>query len=343
MEYQKDIPLSTLTTLRLGGNARYVVEVSSRDDLIAAVAFAREQALPWFILGGGSNVVARGNFAGLIILDRIREFEVTAEDATTKTYRIGAGEVWDSVVERLVDAGLSGVEMMSAIPGYTGSTPIQNVGAYGQEIADTLIELEAYDTNSNRFVTLSADDCDFSYRNSIFKDPHTRHHLITSITLKLSALPPAPPFYPSLAKYLEDHPVETCSAAALREAVIAIRAGRLPDPQLVANAGSFFKNPIVQKPQADALLRRFPDAPHWELPDNKTKFAAGWLIEQAGLKSYTAHGLQIYPKNALVVTNLSATSSRDLEQFATEIISMIQEKFGITLEQEPEDLKGDTN
>ncbi|MCL1797495.1 MAG: UDP-N-acetylmuramate dehydrogenase [Eggerthellaceae bacterium] len=338
MQYRENVPLSTLTTMRLGGVAKYVVEAVSADDLVAAITFARGHAMPWFVLGGGSNVVARGNYDGLIILNRVRGFEKLAEDDVSATYRIGAGEIWDSVVERLVEAGLSGIEAMSAIPGYTGSTPIQNVGAYGQEIADTLIELEAYDTACDEFVTLRAEDCGFSYRNSIFKNPETRHHIVLSLVLRLSKELPMPPFYPSLAKYLEDSALVDVTAAIIREAVVAIRSTILPDEKEIANAGSFFKNPLVDKALAEEVLVRFPDAPHWDMPTGKTKFAAGWLIDQAGLKGYSAYGLQVYPKNALVVTNLCAQTGDDLDRFTAEIIAAVYEKFGITLEQEPETL-----
>jgi len=338
MKYQENVPLATLTTMRLGGVARYVIEILTLDDLVAAVEFARERDLPWFVLGGGSNVVAQGDFAGVIILNRIKGFEKLEEDDKEAVYKIGAGEVWDSVVERLVNMGLSGVEAMSAIPGYAGSTPIQNVGAYGQEIADTLTELEAYDTDSDKFVTFTAEECGFSYRNSIFKNPAVRHHIILSITLRLNKEPPKPPFYPSLEKYLTDNDIVNYTAANIRAAVIAIRTDKLPDPQDVASAGSFFKNPIVPRDTADKLLVKFPDAPHWDMPNDGVKLAAGWLIDQAGLKSYSAHGMQIYPKNALVVTNLSAKSADDFEKFKSEVIAAVREKFGVTLEQEPESL-----
>jgi UDP-N-acetylmuramate dehydrogenase len=260
------------------------------------------------------------------------------EDESSATYKIGAGEVWDSVVERLAAIGLSGVEAMSAIPGYAGSTPIQNVGAYGQEIADTLVELDAYDTDTDKFIMLKHDECGFSYRNSIFKEPTTRHHIITSITLHLSKEPLKPPFYPALQKYLDEQNITDYSPANLRKAVIAVRATKLPDPRDIASAGSFFKNPLVSHDTADRLLAEFPDAPHWPMPNDRVKLAAGWLIDQAGLKGYTAHGLQIYPKNALVITNLNAESTDDFEKFKSEVTARVQEKFGVTLEQEPETL-----
>ncbi|MCL1846849.1 MAG: UDP-N-acetylmuramate dehydrogenase [Coriobacteriia bacterium] len=338
MEYQEHVPLSTLTTIRLGGLARYVVEVAEKDGLVAAVAFARERRIPWFVLGSGSNVVARGDYAGLIILNRIKGFEKLHEDEISVTYRIGAGEIWDAVVERLVDVDLSGVEAMSGIPGYAGSTLVQNVGAYGQEISSALVELEAYDTDSGSFTILAPDDCGFSYRNSVFKDPRTRHHIITTITLRLSKGALEPPFYPSLEQFLNDNAVTDYTPASIRAAVLAIRSDKLPDPQKIASAGSFFKNPVVDSDLAAGLLERYPNAPHWEMPGSQMKLAAGWLIEQVGLGSYSAHGLQLYPKNALVVTNLNAESAEDLERFKSEIIARVQKGFDITLEQEPEDL-----
>jgi len=324
--------------MRLGGLARYVAEVSSRGDLQEAVAFARERRLPWFVMGGGSNVVALGDFEGLIILNRIKGFDLLKQDDASATYQLGAGEIWDLAVERLAREGLSGIEAMSGIPGYTGATPIQNVGAYGQEIADVLIELEVYDTETDRFVTLTAESCGFSYRNSIFKNPGTRRYIICSLTLQLSKMPPEPPFYPSLEQYFSDNAITVFTPQVVREAVIAIRAGKLPDSLEIASAGSFFKNPIVESSFAERLINQYPNAPHWKLSDNKTKLAAGWLIEAAGLRSYQAHGLQIYPKNALVVTNISAQSADDLVKFRTDIIRKIQDKFGITLEQEPEEI-----
>ncbi|MCL2826423.1 MAG: UDP-N-acetylmuramate dehydrogenase, partial [Eggerthellaceae bacterium] len=285
LDYQENIPLSTLTTMRLGGLARFVAQASTQDDVADAVAFARTQGLPWFVLGGGSNVVAQGDFHGLIILNRIKGFERLAEDSASVALRIGAGEVWDSVAERTANAGLSGVEAMSAIPGCAGSTPVQNVGAYGQEIADTLVELEAYDTDRDKLVIMSAADCGFSYRDSIFKATAHRRHIITSITLRLSKYPLKPPFYPSLAKFLDENAITDYTPASIRKAVIAIRGDKLPDPKEVASAGSFFKNPVLEGAEAERLLARFPDAPHWEMPEGKVKLAAGWLIDAAGLKS----------------------------------------------------------
>lgn len=338
MKIEKNVSLADLTTMRLGGAARWVAEITSRDELLEAIDFAHKKDLPWFVLGGGSNVVASGDYNGVIILNRITGLEKISENEISATYRIGGGEVWDSVVERLCRENLSGVEAMSFIPGRAGSTPVQNVGAYGQEIADTLIELEAYDTKTGKFVILAHDDCGFSYRNSIFKNPAARHHIIISITLQLKKSQLAPPFYPTLEKYLKKNKIIDFSPLNIRRAVIDVRKSKLPSVDEIASAGSFFKNPIVSRDLANDLLAKFPDAPHWPMSENEVKFSAGWLIDCTGLKGYENYGFQLYPKNALVITNIAHSSAENLAKFKQEIIDKVREKFGITLEQEPENL-----
>ena len=337
MQTQYNIPLSELTTMRLGGPVQSIITVNTADELAEVVNQLGNT--PFFVLGGGSNVIAHDEgFAGTIILNRILGFEVIRQDMQHAEVRIGAGENWDTVVERLASMGLSGCEAMSAIPGTAGATPVQNVGAYGQEIADTLVELEAYDTKTDSFITLKNTDCHFTYRNSIFKDPTTRHHIITSIVLRLNKTTMRPPFYASLQKYLDEHEITDYSPQAIRAAVSAIRAVKLPDPKQVANTGSFFKNPIVDSITADQIIKLWPELPHFPAGDGMVKLAAGWLIEQAKLKGYAAHGFKTYENNALVVVNESAHSYAELQAFKNEIIERVLEKFGVTLEQEPETL-----
>lgn len=337
MQKQQKIPLSELTTMRLGGPAQFVITVSTREELEEAVRECGDA--PYFVLGGGSNVIARDEgYNGTIILNRIVGFEVLDDEKNHTTLRIGAGENWDRVVERCVGMGLSGIEAMSAIPGTAGATPVQNVGAYGQEIADTLTELEAYDTRTREFVILKNEDCDFTYRNSIFKNPTTRHHIIASVTLRLNKKPMHPPFYASLQDYLDTNHISDHSPASIRQAIIAIRAVKLPDPKLIANTGSFFKNPIVSESQAEKLDGTFPELPHFPMKDGRVKLAAGWLIEHAGLKGYRSVGFRTYEHNALVIVNESSTSYAHLLQFKNDIVERVHEKFGILLEQEPETL-----
>lgn len=336
MKIQTNTPLSYLTTMQLGGPAT-VVTCTTRDDIEQIVQRAKAEQKPYFVLGGGSNVIASDNgFAGYIILNRIAGFDIIDSDETSTTVRVGAGENWDHTVAGFVDMRLSGCEAMSAIPGTVGATPVQNVGAYGQEIADTLVELEAYDTDKQAWVTLDNAACRFSYRNSIFKDTTARHHIIANITLRLRKTPMQPPFYDSLQRYLDTHSITDYSPASIRQAVVAIRADKLPDPAKIPNTGSFFKNPIVERAVVQSLLAEHPNMPHFPLPNGDEKLAAGWLIEQSGLKGYAAHGFATHDKNALVVVNRDARHYDDLQRFAAEIVDTVRSRFGVTLSQEPE-------
>lgn len=341
MQISREVPLSEYTTMHLGGKANAVITVSSKDELKEAVDYAKANGLRWFVMGGGSNIIVHDEgFDGVIILSRITGFEVLEQNEDGATLRIGAGENWDEVVKKTVDMSLSGIEAMSLIPGTAGATPVQNVGAYGQEIADTLTELEAYDVNNGNFVTLKNHDCGFSYRNSIFKDPSNRRYIIVSITLKLSKQTLKPPFYASLQQYFEQQAVDlnSLTPADIRAAVIAIRQHKLPDPKIIANTGSFFKNPIIPASQYEEIVKSFPAIPNFPAGEGLVKVPAGWLIEQAGMKGYSNHGFATHSENALVVTNVSSHSYDDLVAFMNEIRKAVKDKFGISLEQEPETL-----
>jgi UDP-N-acetylmuramate dehydrogenase len=336
MQIQTDVSLKDYSTMRIGGTAKALTTVKSKKELTEAIAWAEERRLPTLVLGGGSNVIFSDGYDGLVIVNRIPGFEVVTDDAQSTTVCIGAGEKWDDAVKRTVDMNLHGIEFLSAIPGTAGGTPVQNVGAYGAQISDTLTELEAYDTETHRFTTLAKAECGFTYRNSMFKSPLDRHYIITSITLRLHKSLPQPPFYATLQNYLDQKNITDYTPANIRDAVVAIRAIKLPDPSVVANTGSFFKNPIIQAEQAHDLLFTYPEMAHWTLPDGNIKIAAGWLIEQAGLRGYTSHGMTTYERHALVLVNENAESYNDLAAFRQEIIDKIHNLFGITLEQEPE-------
>lgn len=342
MHIREQVLLKDFSTMRLGGPARALVEVTEKNELQEAVGWAESRNLPWLVLGGGSNVIFSGGYNGLVIVNRISGFKVIQENDQGATLQIGAGENWDNVVERSVNMNLHGIEFLSAIPGTTGATPVQNVGAYGAQLSDVFIELEAYDTSAKTFTKIAKSECNFSYRNSIFKSPKDRHYIITSITLRLSKQMPTPPFYESLQQYLDQHHVTAFTPQTIRDAVCAVRAHKLPDPAIVANTGSFFKNPIIPAVDAQKIIAAHPAIPHWPMPDDKIKLAAGWLIENAGLKDYHAHGMATYLHHALVLVNESAKSYADLAAFRQEIIDRVQKKFGVTLEQEPELIEPDT-
>ena len=339
MDIHTNIPLRNYTTMKLGGPARFMVEVKSADDIPLICKNAAQQNLPIAILGGGSNTIVRDEgFSGIILHMKIPGIEIVTDDLYSTTLRIGAGEPWDSVVAYSVERRLSGIEAMSAIPGTTGAAPVQNVGAYGQETADTLVSLNAYDKSNDTFVTLTNEECGFSYRSSIFRTTEQGRYIITSVTLKLSKNLPAPPFYDALQKYLDDANITTYTHAVIRDAVIAIRASKLPDPSFVANTGSFFKNAIVEAWQLRDLQSQYPNIPSYDMGDGTFKIPSGGLIETAGFKGKLLHGMRVYEKNALVLVNESAQTYQDLADARDEIIGTIRDTFRILIEQEPLEL-----
>lgn len=336
MEVHPNIPLKNFTTMKIGGPARFMVEVRSVEELKAVHDNATAKNLPIFILGTGSNVIAKDEgFTGIVIRIRIPGFDIVADDPGSTTIKIGAGENWDSVVQRTVDLRLSGIEAMSKIPGTTGAAPVQNVGAYGQEIADTLVSLEAYDSQTKNFVTIQNEACGFAYRHSIFRGEQKGRYVITSITLKLSKNVPQPPFYDALQTYFDEHNIKLFTVSSIRDAVIAIRTDKLPDPELLPNSGSFFKNAIIDDWQLTDLKKAYPDMKVFSMGDGRSKVPSGWLIEQTGLKGQLLHGIRVHDKNCLVLINESATGYADLAAARDEVIGAVRDKFRIQIEQEP--------
>lgn len=336
MDIHTNIPLKNYTTMRLGGSARFMTEVHTAEEVADVCQNAKEQNLPIFILGGGSNVIVPDSgFNGIVVLNRIPGFSIVSDDPSHTVLKIGAGEDWDDVVRRTVEMNLSGIEALSAIPGTAGAAPVQNIGAYGQEIADTLFSLEAYDSENNTYVTLQNEDCGFSYRHSIFRGEASGKYVILSITLQLYKATPQPPFYKALQDYFDINGITIFTPQTVRDAVITIRAEKLPDPSLLPNAGSFFKNAIVEDWQLRDLKTEYPDIPTYDMPDGRYKIPTGWLIEQTGLKGQVLHGIKVHDKNSLVLINQSAQSYDDLAAARDEIIGAVRDKFHIIIEQEP--------
>ena len=339
MDFKPDVSLSDYSTMGLGGSAAYVVEVKDRNQTRAAVQWAAERKLPTMMIGLGSNIVWRDEgFPGLVIVNRIRGFELLEEDETNRYLNVGAGENWDSVVERSVAADLTGIEALSLVPGTAGATPVQNVGAYGQEISDTLVSVEALDVQTGQILNIRGSDCGFGYRTSRFKTTDRGRFYITALTLHLTKGNPEPPFYSSVQKYFDEHQITQYTPTALREAVIAIRTAKLPDPTVVHNTGSFFANPIIGQDQLVNLRAQFDSLPYWPQDNGGAKLSAAWLIEQAGFKDYhdVVTGMATWPSQALVFINEHAKSTADLLAFKQKVVEAVQDKFGITLQQEPE-------
>ena len=339
MDVMTNISLKQYTTMKLGGEARYMATADSASDVVSLYRNARKENLPIFVLGGGSNVITHDEvFEGIVLLNKIKGFEAISETDETTDVKIGAGEVWDEVVEKAIGLGLQGIEAMSGIPGTAGAAPVQNVGAYGQEIADTLISLEAYDSKTDTIVTISADECDFSYRNSIFRDKEKGRYCILNITLRLNKAEPKPPYYASLQKYIDENDIREVNLSVIRVAVLNIRSEKLPDPAELPSAGSFFKNALVEKWKLEELQKEYSDIPNYAMSDGRYKIPTGWLIDKAGLRGYRSHGMRVYEKNALVLVNDSATGYDDLAAIREEIVQIVFDKFGIKIEQEPLEL-----
>jgi UDP-N-acetylmuramate dehydrogenase len=339
MNIQENASLADHSTMRLGGKARYLADANSEEDIEELVAWAKSQNVPFMMIGLGSNIVWKDEgYSGLIIVNKLKGRVVLNEDDSSAVVKIYAGEVWDEAVAKTVENGWSGIEFLSLIPGTVGAAPVQNIGAYGAELSETLLEVEVFDTTTHKFGSVKNEDCGFAYRTSHFKTDEKGRFLITAIVMKLKKSNPAPPFYDALNKYFEEHNITEYTPKTVREAVVAIRSSKLPDPAIIANNGSFFTNPIIEVSRFDELKQKHPSIKGWPTSDGKVKVAAGWLVEQANFKGFhdPETGMATWEKQALVLVNEHAKNTADLLRFKQKIVDKVNEMFGITLEQEPE-------
>lgn len=337
LKIQQNVDFGKMTTMRLGGIARFFVVVKSVEDFRIALRFSKERDLPIFILGSGSNTIVKtANFAGLVIKNEILGFEKVFENDEKVEFKINSGENWNEFVKFAVFKNLSGCEAMAMIPGTVGALPIQNVGAYGQEIADILKSVEVFGIKTGEIKNLSKAECDFLYRDSIFKRDKKGEFFILAINIELSKNAPKFPEYKNLREKLKNSGKNenNLTAKDVMDVVVEIRSQRLPNPEMVANSGSFFKNAIISKEKASELRKKYENVPLFEFGD-KYKIATGWLIDQAGLKGKEIAGFRIYAENALVLTNISAENYKDLVVAREEIQRVVEQKFGIKIEQEP--------
>jgi UDP-N-acetylmuramate dehydrogenase len=340
MQIQKNIPLSNYSTMRLGGNAAELIEVTSEPELIEALEYAKKHDLETHVVGEGSNSIfsAKG-FNGLILINKISGLQETVTEDNL-TLAIGAGENWDDIVALTVEKGFSDIAALSLIPGTTGAAPVQNIGAYGQQVSDSIVSVRALDTNSMEFVELSKNECNFSYRHSRFNTTDKSRFIITSVKMRLVRRNENGPFYKDVSGYLKSHGINETSVtpSQLRSAVSTVRIVKLPDPKTIANSGSFFKNPVVDQAKYAALVSDFPDLKAHETDDGELKLYGAQLIEMCGLKDFhdLKTGMATWKNQALVLVNENAVNTDDLMTFRQHIIDVVYEKFGITLVQEPE-------
>jgi UDP-N-acetylmuramate dehydrogenase len=327
--------LQKLNTLAVPAVANCFVAVQNDDELREALAFARKETLPLLLLGGGSNIVLRDDFPGLVVQIKSQGKEVIAENEEYVWLSVAAGENWHQLVEYTLDNAFYGLENLSLIPGSVGAAPIQNIGAYGVEVKDLISELSAIEIRSGIGVNFTNESCHFGYRDSIFKQTLKDQYVITSVTFRLRKNAQLNLSYPALRETLGSLAADEIHPQAVSDAVIAIRQSKLPDPAVIPNVGSFFKNPIITLDQLQSLRSIYPDIVSYPVDTTRVKLAAGWLIDRAGWRGKDVGGAVVHEQQALVLTNPNKASGAAVLALAELIQQSIKIKFGVTLEMEP--------
>ena len=335
--------LAHYNTLALDAYAEWLATPASLDELVAQLASARAERLPITLLGEGSNVVLAGDIKGLVLRPALRGMEVLLDKPDSVLVAAAAGEHFDELVAWSLAQGYQGLENLSLIPGSVGAAPYQNIGAYGVELSDRLVWVEAVQLSNGAVRRFRQDECRFAYRDSLFKSVLPGAFVITRICLRLNKTSAARPLvlhYADLAERFAALPAAEQNADGLRQLVCALRISKLPDPAVLPNAGSFFKNPLVPEAQAASLKQRFPALPLYPQADGRAKLAAGWLIEQAGFKGKRVGQVAMHAKQALVLVNHGGATGAEVLAYAESVRQAVREQFDVTLEQEPVVLGG---
>ena len=331
MQFSENVSLASMNSFGIEARARYYAKISSVDELSN---LELEQNIPVLVLGGGSNILFTQNFNGYVLHNEIKGKQVLKEDDDHIYVKTGGGEVWHEFVEYCISNGFAGVENLALIPGRNGASPIQNIGAYGVEVKDVFYELEAFHIAERKVYTFNAEDCAFGYRDSVFKNKFKGHFLISSVTYRLNRKPDFKTSYGAITQELEKMGVQDLSIRAIGDAVIRIRSSKLPDPAVIGNAGSFFKNPEVSTSKFDELRSIYPEIVGYSLPGGTVKLAAGWLIEKAGWKGYRRGQAGVHDKQALVLVNHGGAKGNEIYDLSEEILQSVRGKFGVDLERE---------
>jgi UDP-N-acetylmuramate dehydrogenase len=331
--FEKDFSLKKYNTFGLHVKARYYFEFTEEEDLPKFLSFFETwQQLPLLFLGGGSNLLFNGDFNGLVIQSGIPGIKRLQEDRNHIWIETGAGENWDNFVSYCVNCHYGGVENLSLIPGNAGTAPVQNIGAYGVEVKDFVVAVKGFDLKTFQFREISAMECKFGYRDSIFKNELRNRFIVTSVIFRLDKFPEFKLNYGELKSEVEKLGSE--NLRHLREAVISIRRRKLPDPENLGNAGSFFKNPVVMNDKALKMQSNFPDIPVYPAGDGCSKLAAGWLIEQCGWKGYREGDAGVHDRQALVLVNYGKATGGQLLALSHKIRKSVAERFSVELEPE---------
>lgn len=337
MKLEQNISLKHLNTFGIDASAKYFSAIKSVDDLRELLADKSLSAEQKMILGGGSNILFTQNFNGLVIKNEIAGIEMVSETDTSIILKAHAGEVWHQFVLYCIENNYAGIENLSLIPGCCGAAPMQNIGAYGVEIKDVFHELEAVDMHSGELVKFALNDCHFGYRESVFKNKYKGQFLITSLSLRLTKLSSSKANYRFKTDYgdvkatLAEMRAYDLSIKAVSDAIIKIRSSKLPDPKVIGNAGSFFKNPVISKQQFETLVATYPVMPSYLQADGQVKVPAGWLIEQCGWKGKVVGNTGSHKNQALVLVNYGNATGAEIWQLAMDIQASVKDKFGIEI------------
>lgn len=334
MKIQENISLKKYNTFNFDIKAGQFCEIASEDELFELFSHNEIVNKNLLVIGEGSNLLFRKDFDGLIIKLTDTKIDIIKEDDLSVYIKAGAGVQWDYFVEYAVNKNLGGIENLSFIPGTVGASPVQNIGAYGQEVKDTIEYVNGLNIAEMKIVTLSGRECNFGYRNSIFKNQLKNKFIVTSVVFKLSKNPVLNINYGSIKTELAKLQKSNFTIADVREAVITIRKSKLPDPVEVGSAGSFFKNPEINKNEYLALKDKYPELPSYELETGLFKIPAGWLIEQCGWKGKRVGDAGCYPKQALILCNFGSARPTDIIELAESIKESVYNKFGIAIHEE---------
>ncbi len=335
LDLQQDYPLNDLNTFGIAARAHTYVRIRSLADLQAVRADARLAAMPRLVLGGGSNLLLTGDFDGLVLHMTGTGIALDGEDAQYRYVTAQAGENWHAFVQWTLAQGCPGLENLSLIPGTVGASPIQNIGAYGSELAEFIDAVTAFDFTTGERFTLNGGACRFAYRDSVFKQELKNKAVICSVRFRLPKRWKTNVRYAELAAELDAQGLHQPTPQQVSDAVIAIRRRKLPDPAKIGNAGSFFKNPVVSAARREALLAQHPALVSYVQADGSYKLAAGWLIDQCGWKGKSLGAAGVHDRQALVLVNRGGASGTDLLALARRIVDDVQQRFGVVLEPEP--------
>lgn len=333
MTIRENIPLRPYNTFGMNVSARWFCAVSSIEELSEIFADEKRKSNPYFILGGGSNILFTKDVNALVVRNELKGISLVKEDDDFVYVKAGAGEAWHEFVQDCIRHNRGGVENLSLIPGSVGAGPMQNIGAYGVELKDVFYELEAYHIAEGYTRTFNAEECKFGYRESIFKRELRNQFFISSVTFRLSKKPKLNTSYGAIEKELQLMGVTELSIAAISQAVINIRSSKLPDPAQIGNAGSFFKNPVVSAAKQAQLKTDFPEIVSYP-SGSDFKLAAGWLIEQAGWKGKRFGEAGVHKDQALVLVNYGNANGKEIFDLSQRVLESVKEKFGVELERE---------